>query len=613
VTPAPKRRLETTPDPTTAKALGAFYTDARVAAFLVGWAIRSPRDTVIDPSFGGGVFLEAACVRLRALGGDPSRQVSGIEIDPAVHARIRDRLALHHRLEPDQLRRASFFDVDPTAGIDAVVGNPPFIRYQRFTGESRRRALACAARQGVQLSALSSSWAPFLVHSIAAVRPGGRLAMVIPVELIQATYARPVLEHLARSFAAVTFLTFRERLFPTLSEDTLLVLAEGRGSSCASFHWRDLADAAALGPATPAMEVVSATPGTALEARAQAGSPGTVEVAAPALWDGRERLLEHLVPAPARALYQALSAHTSVYRLGALAEVGIGYVTGANDFFHPGPADVRRWKLPEDCLRRAIRRGRALSGVRFTLEDWERATRDGNGGHLLWLEPDRPVSGAERPIPGAERVLPAAERAIPRTARPAAAAECPVPEAVQRYLAHGEATGIPLTFKCRTRTPWFRVPNVYPADAFLTYMSGDAPRLVVNETDAVAPNTLHVIRLRPSATLTASSLAVAWQTSLSRLSAELEGHAMGGGMLKLEPGEAQRVLLALPPEVDWGALLEPLDASLRHGSASEAQAMADRALLERGLGLSSRESAMLRDAAELLRARRTRRGPVTPR
>jgi adenine-specific DNA-methyltransferase len=40
-----------------AKALGAFYTDSQIADFLVWWAIRSSRDTVMDPSFGGGGFL----------------------------------------------------------------------------------------------------------------------------------------------------------------------------------------------------------------------------------------------------------------------------------------------------------------------------------------------------------------------------------------------------------------------------------------------------------------------------------------------------------------------------------------------------------------------------
>ena len=35
----------------------------------------------------------------------------------------------------------------------------------------------------------------------------------------------------------------------------------------------------------------------------------------------------------------------------------------------------------------------------------------------------------------------------------------------------------------------------------------------------------------------------AWGSPAGRLSCELEGHPLGGGMLKLEPGEARHVLL----------------------------------------------------------------------
>lgn len=50
------------------KKLGALYTDRSVARFLVRWAIRRESDTVLDPAFGDGVFLDAALDRLRELG-----------------------------------------------------------------------------------------------------------------------------------------------------------------------------------------------------------------------------------------------------------------------------------------------------------------------------------------------------------------------------------------------------------------------------------------------------------------------------------------------------------------------------------------------------------------
>ncbi|MDE2290882.1 MAG: N-6 DNA methylase, partial [Elusimicrobia bacterium] len=81
-------QAELPPPSRTAKALGAFYTDSEIAEFLAGWAIRSPRDLVIDPSFGGGVFLRSASKRLEKLHGNPGKQVFGVEIDHDVHSKI---------------------------------------------------------------------------------------------------------------------------------------------------------------------------------------------------------------------------------------------------------------------------------------------------------------------------------------------------------------------------------------------------------------------------------------------------------------------------------------------------------------------------------------------
>src|SRR5438045_2061943 len=59
------------------KALGAYYTEQPVARFLLDWTTSCASDTVLDPSFGGGVFLQAAFERVRALGGQTA-QVCGI-------------------------------------------------------------------------------------------------------------------------------------------------------------------------------------------------------------------------------------------------------------------------------------------------------------------------------------------------------------------------------------------------------------------------------------------------------------------------------------------------------------------------------------------------------
>src|SRR4051794_19417046 len=114
------------------KSHGAFYTGQNVAEFMVWWAIRLSGDRVIDPSFGGGVFLSAACERIRRMGGDPEASVFGIEFDSDVRQAVSRNLSHVFRLPDDNLWRRDFFDYhEPMATFDAVIGNPPFIRYQR--------------------------------------------------------------------------------------------------------------------------------------------------------------------------------------------------------------------------------------------------------------------------------------------------------------------------------------------------------------------------------------------------------------------------------------------------------------------------------------------------
>jgi hypothetical protein len=258
--------------------------------------------------------------------------------------------------------------------------------------------------------------------------------------------------------------------------------------------------------------------------------------------------------------------------LSALADVGIGYVTGANDFFHLSAPKAREWAIPNRYLKPAVCRSRALAGLRFTREDWGAAHSQGDAAFLLTL------SGKEN-----------------------------IPDGVRRYLRHGEAKAVNKAYKCRTRDPWYRVPHVYEADGFLTYMSGISPRLVVNEAKAVAPNTLHVIRILPLAEITADSLAFAWQSSLTELSAEIEGHALGGGMLKLEPTEAGRVLVAIPSQQHARDQCQILDVLMRHTTAKTVSSTVDKLILRGRLGLTEKECRCLGDAAAVLRSRRLAR------
>lgn len=539
----------------TVKELGAYYTDESVAAFLASWAIRSPHATVIDPSFGGGVFLESAATRLKELGNPDPIDVYGIELNPAVHAAVAGDLTGRFGFRGNHLINSDFFAVEPDRLplFDAVIGNPPFIRYQTFSGPTRKLALERAAQHGVRLSQAASSWAPFLIHAISYLKRGGAIGMVLPMELVQAVYARPVLAFLSRQFARIQLIAFATPLFPELSQGTILLLAEDRGGTHQACEWLELRSVADLPVNSGRLPK-----GSVLDTGAIA--------------EGRDRITKSLAPTRVRELYDALIDQAAVTRLGDVANVGIGYVSGANKFFHLSEFMVDEYNLPPDVLVKSVFRGKAFAGPYFTETDWSKASGDGHAGYVLRISPEAELS-----------------------------------DALASYLALGEKSGVSSAYKCRVRHPWYAVPGVRPPDAFITYMSGKRPHFAINSATAAAPNTLLTVNLKPTQShQSVTSIAAGWFTSLANLSTELEGHAMGGGMLKLEPREAQKVILPVESQTSEELLAE-LSLLQRAGRLNDAQNLADERLLVQGLGLSKRDIGSLRETAMLLRDRRHKR------
>jgi adenine-specific DNA-methyltransferase len=534
------------------KDLGAFYTPPEMARVLTDWALRDPSDIALDPSFGGLVFLQAARDRLERLGAggaEVASQLYGIDLDEDAHRLARDREWLG--LDPGNILDRDFFSVEPPElpPIDALIGNPPYIRYQDFNG-SAALARQVALRAGVRLTRLASSWAPFVVHATSFVAPGGRFAQVLPGELMHAQYAQEVVEFLRREFERIFVAVFDERVFPGALEDVVLLFAEGRGA--------------------PGEADVCVIPCTALddvEDRLEAAgrSPGVQ------LESGRGRLLSQLLPAEAQLLYDRLSTDSRMQRLGAIASVDIGIVTGANEFFVLTEADAGG--LHSDLVMPAVAKAVQVAGARLSARDHRELLKDGQRGLMLVADTT------------------ASSKAL---------------KSIQAHVARGEAMGLDERYKCRIREPWWAlpVPRQGAADLLLTYCSDEHPRLALNEAKALSTNTIHGVRI--SNDVDGAALAAGFYNSLTLLSAELEGRSYGGGVLKLEPTEAEQLLLP-PLSPGLAALLPAVDRAIRARDIEAAADLVDPVVLASS-GLGTDEISVLRAARRQLQIRRKNRG-----
>jgi adenine-specific DNA-methyltransferase len=456
----------------TQKEAGAFYTPNMVADCLLQWAVRSDRDRLLDPSCGDGGFIRG------------HKNSVGIEQDPlaAKGAVACAPSALVH--EGDFFAWAS----NTLERFECAAGNPPFIRYQSFTGPVRARALEICARVGAHFNGLASSWAPFLVATSTLLRPGGRMAFVVPAEIGHAPYAAPLLEYLVSNFGLVQIVAVRSKLFPDLSEDCWLLYADGFGQRTDELRFSLL----------PRFRRMRAPPQEFM--RVSVGDWRTT-------WN--RRLRPFLIEAEAREIYREAVGHTDTRRFGELAAVGIGYVSGANDFFHLRPSQARSLDIPGKLLYPTVRNGRALPARRLTASTVAKWQRDDEQVMLL---------------------------RIPKEGR--------VPTPVARYLDSDAGRVARTAYKCRVREPWYSVPDVQVPDFFLSYMSGLEASLVRNDAACTCTNSVHAVRLRPG--VDPGTLMRSWDSALTRLSCEIEGHPLGGGMLKLEPREAAQIVFPSP-------------------------------------------------------------------
>ena len=450
------------------KQLGAYYTPDYVVRSLVRWVIRRDTDRMLDPSCGDGRFLAAYS---NSFGVDPDPSVRPIVRQCAPHA------AFH---------QGDFFLWARSARkrFDCAAGNPPFIRYQRFVGPVRDEALSLCRDHGVVFSSLTSSWAPFLIATATLLKPGGRMAFVVPSEIGHKPYAAPVLEFMARRFDRVQIVAVQRKLFPDLSEDCWLLYADGYGGCTDHFE---------LAPLT-AFGYMASPPSLTIR----------VDVAEWRRWNARLR--PFLMDARVRELYASLAASDDAMRLGDIARVGIGYVTGANDFFHLRPSEAKQRRILGRFLRATVRNGKALSGRAITPAKVD-----------AWIRRDQPILLLSL---SRDDILPAP---------------------VRDYLDTPAGEEARETYKCRNRSPWYSVPDVTEPNAFLSYMSGETPSLVANRARCVCTNSVHAVRLTNG--ISVSRLQNWWRHPFTTLSCEIEGHPLGGGLLKLEPREASKVLL----------------------------------------------------------------------
>lgn len=212
-------------DPKERHKYGQYYTRPEVVDLINSFSIRSGDDRVLDPGCGGGTFLVRAYARKKRLAPRLSHTallegIFGTDISPFAAHLTTINLATRDLVEDanyPRVKRADFFDLRageefmrlPAAGreqpvplprLNAIVGNPPYVRQEDILKEAKSRYAGVVRAAGLEAGGRSDLHVYFWGQALALMAADGRLGFLASSQWLDAEYGFALQAFLLENF-----------------------------------------------------------------------------------------------------------------------------------------------------------------------------------------------------------------------------------------------------------------------------------------------------------------------------------------------------------------------------------------------------------------------------
>jgi len=536
------------------KLRGGYYTPKIIRNFLVNWAVDSTTKSILEPSCGDGGFFETV------FEGEYKKikEVVGIELNPEEAKKaekIVSKFGKNSTIVNDDFFKYYVTTLEKKK-FDVILGNPPFIRYQYFDEEQQNAAQQAMLSAGIKIDKLSNIWAPFLIASVTCLNEGGRLAMVIPGEIMHVNYSSKIRLFLSELQAKITLITFNQLVFPDVQQEVILLLIDKQKKSekienftNSKMNIIQLKDVESLNffdlNSIPVNQYKNVKP---------------TEEKWTKFFLTKEQLKE----------LDIIEKNSLVSKLGDLATVDVGIVTGANEYFVVNEDILKKYELEKISLP-LVGRSLHINGLIFEKKDWNENKKKQIASHLLNF-PDNKYENYS--------------------------------ELMKKYIEMGEKNNIHEGYKTGIRKRWYQVPSIWKPDAFLMRRSHKFPKLVLNNADSFTTDTMHRVKIKEDVDL--QSLIFCFYNSITMASCEIIGRSHGGGVLEILPNDAETILI--PYKKIAAKHLQKIDSMFRKNREIDPVLdYVDDILLKDHLNLSSKSILEFRTIQKTLTKRRLNR------
>jgi len=537
-------------DNTEQKLRGAYYTPLPLAEMMVSlFAGNGKIKKVLEPSCGDGVFLDALVHKNLISSID---EIVAIEIDEIEANKSKKNM---RNLCNVKILNEDFFNYYngkcENEKFDLILGNPPYIRYQ-YLEESQREFLSgILTSQGMKANKLVNTWVGFMVACVNLLNKNGKIAFVVPAEIMQVAYAEDLRLFLADKLSEITLITFEELVFPDIEQEIVVFIGE-KGKQEKGIRIVELSNLDDL----KTFDI---------------GTNGFQK-----LQHVHEKWTKYFTNSEENELIKQIKRDNQFQKLSDVALINVGITTGNNKFFSVTQEKVDNYAL-QDMVRPLIGRSSHANSIYFTKDDWKENVSNGKAAYLIDF-PEREINSFS--------------------------------DKQQLYIMHGEEQGGNTGYKCRTRNKWYCIPSVWVPDAFFLRRNNLYPKFVLNCCGAVSTDTMHRIKFNDG--INPERIILSYYNSISFAFVELCGRSYGGGVLEILPGEVGNIMV---PKLDsipvWKVreILKQVDKIIRLGSNIEtALDIVDKEILVTILGYDYEICQRARGIWKKLQNRRLKRG-----
>jgi len=432
---------------------GKYYTPETLAEFLVKPLVRRTTQSIFDPAYGDGALLLAADKVSREEGFHPFVQLYGCDKAPVN--------SLLQKISASQLVKENFFRYTPEKKFDLVLMNPPYVRHHLMS-ESAWSLYQKATREILQLNSYSDLWAYFLIKATQHLKKSASIGAILPWSFLQAEYAQSVRVWLAGNFGRIKVLALGSNYFDAASERVLLLWLENYGTSVEEIRYGY------------SYQIDHEVNYFQIDKRAWE---------APAVVVSSKSNIESIL--------QTYINNYGFARFNNFADVKIGVVTGADDFFILDKTKAKALAFPDKYLIPILKSSREFAG---------------------------PIMNGSIP---SNMLLSFSKNNS---------------EYIRRYIRAGSRKGYNLRSHSKRRTPWYCVNPGETPNAFFPYRCSHSPYLMLNTHKVQSTNSIH--RIYFSESLSENQIRWIQMTLLSapgQLSLEAYSRVYGEGVLKIEP------------------------------------------------------------------------------